>query len=158
MIMKALCMVIMKTLCVLGIPNLYNIHNLKYSQNSTSAVRQVIIHNVPDVHKVPNKHIIYFSGAPSLYSAGYAKSDFTTCLPTPQRCWGPLGRSASGQAVFGGPDFWRISGLNWIRPSCTSLSIGQDRYGSTYSIVQGTSAFAEIRPIYFGLWCAKMAS
>jgi hypothetical protein len=27
--------------------------------------------------------------------------------------------------------------------------------GSTYSIVQGTPAFAEIGPIYFGLWCAK---
>jgi hypothetical protein len=27
--------------------------------------------------------------------------------------------------------------------------------GSTYSIVQGTPAFAEIRPIYFGLWYAK---
>jgi hypothetical protein len=26
---------------------------------------------------------------------------------------------------------------------------------STYSIVQGTPAFAEIGPIYFGLWCAK---
>ncbi len=29
------------------------------------------------------------------------------------------------------------------------------RDGSTYSIVHGTPAFAEIRPIYFGLWCAK---
>ena len=28
-------------------------------------------------------------------------------------------------------------------------------HGSTYSIVQGTPAFAEIGPIYFGLWCAK---
>ena len=27
--------------------------------------------------------------------------------------------------------------------------------GSTYSMVQGTSAFAGIRPICFGLWCAK---
>jgi hypothetical protein len=27
--------------------------------------------------------------------------------------------------------------------------------GSTYTIVEGTPAFAEIGPIYFGLWCAK---
>jgi hypothetical protein len=27
--------------------------------------------------------------------------------------------------------------------------------GSTYSIVQGTPAFAEIGPIYFGLYCAE---
>ena len=27
--------------------------------------------------------------------------------------------------------------------------------GSTYSIVQGAPAFAEIGPIYFGLWCAE---
>jgi hypothetical protein len=96
----------MKTLCVLGIPIGHNIHNLKYSQNSTSAVPQVIVHNVPNVPEVPNQHIINFilAGAPSLYGAGYAKSDFTTCVPAPQRCWGPLGRS--GQAVFLGPGFW----------------------------------------------------
>jgi hypothetical protein len=53
--------IIIKTLCVSGIPNRHNIHNLKYIQNSTSAVPQVIVRNVPNVHKVPNQHIIYFT-------------------------------------------------------------------------------------------------
>jgi hypothetical protein len=92
-----------------------------------------------------------------MYGAGYAKSDFTTCLPAPQRCWGPLGRSE--QAVFLGPDFGK-SVLTAV------LHRSQHRSGSpkqaqtwpndsTYCIVQGTPAFDEIRPMYFGLWCAE---
>ncbi len=86
----------------LGIPNQHhdNVYNLKNRQNcSSSAMPQVNVHNLPNAQKVPN-------------GAGYAKSDSTTCLTTPQRCWGPLGRSEdSGPAVFLGPDFWRI-GVN----------------------------------------------
>ena len=48
-------------------------------------------------------NLLALAGTPVLYGAGYAKSDFTTCLPAPQRCWGPLGRSE--QAVFLVPDF-----------------------------------------------------
>ncbi len=143
--------IIMKTLCVLGISNRHNIHNLKNRQSCTSAVARV--------NKVPNQHIIKFTcaGTPILYGAGYAKSDFTTCLPAPQRCWGRLGRSE--QAVFWGPDFGEsvltaVLYRSQHRPgSPKQAQTWPD--GSTYSIVQGTPAFAEIRPIYFGLWCAK---
>ncbi len=109
----------MKTLCVWSISNRHKLRNLKNRKNCTSAVAQVKVHNVPSAHKVPNQHIIYLlalAGTPSLYGAGYAKSDFTTCLPAPQRCWGPLGRSE--QAVFWGPDFGE-SAQTWP-------------YGSTY--------------------------
>ena len=50
--------IIMKTLCVLGISNPRNIHNLKNRKNCTSAVAQVNEHNLPNSHKVPNQHII----------------------------------------------------------------------------------------------------
>jgi hypothetical protein len=43
---------------------------------------------------------------PSLYGAGYAKSDFTTCLPALERCWGPIGRSEN--AVFGDLSFGEL--------------------------------------------------
>ena len=59
--------IIMKTLCILGIPNQHNIHNLKNRQNCTSAVPKVNVHNLPNVYNVPNQHIIQFtcSGNPS---------------------------------------------------------------------------------------------
>ncbi len=50
--------IIMETLCVLGISNRQNIHNLKNRQNCTSAVAQVNVHNLPSSHKVPNQHIL----------------------------------------------------------------------------------------------------
>ncbi len=50
--------IIMKTLCVLGISNRHNIHNLKNRHFCTSAVAQVDVHNLPNSHKVPNQHII----------------------------------------------------------------------------------------------------
>ncbi len=124
------------------IPNQHNIHNLKNRKKSTSAVSQVNIHNLPNVHKEPNPYIIYLAGTSSLYGAGYAKSDFTTCLPAPQRCWGPLGRSE--QAVFLGPDFGEsVLTAVWHRSQHRPGLPKQAQtwpYGSTYSIVQGTPA------------------
>ena len=153
--------IIMKTLCIYVIPNQHKIHNVKNWQNCTSAVAQVNVHNLPNAHKVPNQHIIYLtcSGTPSLYGAGYAESDFTTChgLPAPQRCWGHLGRSE--QAVFRGPGFGWISVFAVLHQPQHWLGSPKQAQtwpdGSTYSIVQGTPAFAEIGAIYFGLWCAK---
>ena len=120
---------------------------------------QVNLHNLPNSHKVPKQHIIQFtcSGTPVLYGAGYAKSDFTTCLPVPRRCCGQLGRSE--QAAFLGPDFGEsvltaVSHRSQHRPgSPKQAQTWPD--GSTYSIVQGTPAFAETGPKCFGLWCAK---
>jgi hypothetical protein len=139
----------MKTLCMFGITNQHNIHDLKNRRYCTSAVAQVHVHKLPNAPKAPK--------TPSLYGAGYAKSDFTTCLPAPQRCWGPLGRSE--QAVFWGPDFDEsvfiaVFHRSQHRPG-TPKQAQTWPDGSTYSIVQGTPAFAEIGPIYFGLWCAK---
>ncbi len=92
--------------------------------------------------------------APSLHGAGYAKSDFTMCLPAPQRFWGPLGRSE--QAAFRGPDFGWIGVLHRPQHRPESPKQAQTRpNGSTYSIVQEAPTLAEIGPIYFGLWCAK---
>ena len=88
--------IIMKILCVLGISNRH------------SKVAQVLwpksIYRISLIHIKFLNSIIQFtcSGTPVLYGAGYAKSDFTTCLPVPQRCWGQLGRSE--QAAFSGPD------------------------------------------------------
>ncbi len=70
---------------------------------------------------------------------------------------GPLGRSE--QAVFFGPDFGE-SVLTAVLHRSQHLPGSPKQTqtwpkGSTYSIVQGTPAFAEIGPIYFGLWCAK---
>ncbi len=110
--------IFMKTLCILGIPYQHNIHNLKNRQNCTSAVPQVNVHNLPNVHKIPNQHIIYLlalASTPSLYGAGYAKSNFTTCLPAPQRCWGPLGRS--DKSCFFGTWFW------WISVNCSLATV-----------------------------------
>ncbi len=143
----------MKTICIFGIPNQHNIHNLKNRQICTSAAAQVNVHNLPNIHKEPNQHIKYLtcSGTPSLYGAGYAESDFTTChgLPAPQRCWGHLGRSE--QAVFLGTDFGEsvltavLHGSQHRPGSPKQAQTWPD--GSTYSIVQGTPAFAEIGPI-----------
>jgi hypothetical protein len=47
--------IIMKTLCILGISNQHNIHNLKNRQNCTSAVAHVNVHNLPNAHKVISK-------------------------------------------------------------------------------------------------------
>jgi hypothetical protein len=122
-------------------------------------VAQVNLHNLPNSHKVPKQHIIQFtcSGTPVLYGAGYAKSDFTTCLPVPRRCCGQLGRSE--QAAFLGPDFGEsvltaVSHRSQHRPG-SPIQAQTWPDGSTYFIVQGTPAFAEIGPIYFGLWCAE---
>ncbi len=67
--------------------------------------------------------------------------------------------SRSEPAVFLGPDFGEsvltaVLNRSQHRPgSPKQAQTWPD--GSTYSIVQGTPAFAEIRPIYCGLWCAK---
>ncbi len=79
----------MKTLCILGIPNRHNIHNLKYSKNSTSAVPLVIVNNVPNVHKVPDQHIkylTYFGWRDQPVRSRLCQTNFTTCLPAPPRC------------------------------------------------------------------------
>ncbi len=122
---------------------------------------QVNVHNLPNAHKIPNQHIIYLlalAGTPSLHGAGYAKSDFTTCLPAPQRCWSPLGRSE--QAVFLGPDFGE-SVLTAVlhRPQHRPGSPKQAQTwpnGSTYCIVQGTPAFCCNRTnIFWFMVCRK---
>ncbi len=114
---------------------------------------QVNVHNLPNVHKEPYLYIIYLAGTPSLYGAGYAKSDFTTCLPAPQRCWGQLGRSE--QPVFWDLIFYESvlpAVLHWSHHRPESPKQAQTRPdGSTDSIVQGTPAFSEIGAIYFGL-------
>jgi hypothetical protein len=92
-------------------------------------------------------------GTPSLYGAGYVQYDFTTCLPAPQSCWGPLGRSE--QAVFRGPDFGWISVLAILHRPQHPEQTQTWPNGPTYSIVHEEPAFAETRPICFGLWCAK---
>ena len=142
----------MKILCVLGISNWH------------SKIAQVLwpksIYIIYLIQKFLNSIIqLTCSGTPVLYGAGYAKSDFTTCLPVPRRCCGQLGRSKdSEQAAFLGPDFGEsvltaVSHRSQHRPgSPKQAQTWPD--GSTYSIVQGTPAFAEIGPIYFGLWCA----
>jgi len=88
--------IIMKILCVSGISNWH------------SKIAQVLwpksIYIIYLIQKFLNSIIqLTCSGTPVLYGAGYAKSDFTTCLPVPQRRWGQLGRSE--QAAFLGPDF-----------------------------------------------------
>jgi hypothetical protein len=97
---------------------------------------------------------------PSLYGAGYAKSDITTCLPAPQRWWGALGRSE--HAVFRGPDnpdsgesvYSAVLHRSQHRPGLAKQARTRPD-GSTYSIVKEAPAFAEIGPICFGLWFAK---
>ncbi len=104
--------IIMKKLCELGISNRHNIHNLKNRQNCTSAVAQVNVHNLPNSHEVPDQNIIWFtcSGTPIMYGAGYAKSDFTTCLPAPK---GAGARFAGLNKLFFGTWFW------WISVNCS---------------------------------------
>jgi hypothetical protein len=53
--------IIMKTLCIIRIPNQQNIHDLKNWQSCTSAVPQVHVHNLLNAHKVPNQHTMYFT-------------------------------------------------------------------------------------------------
>ncbi len=125
--MKALrnMYIIMKTLRLLGIPNWHNIHNLKYSQNSTSAVPQVNVH-VHNVPNVPKQHIIYVT-----YSGWFTQPVWSRLcqirlhhvLPAPQRCWGLLGRSE--QAVFRGPKFWRIGENGRPAPISASARIAK---------------------------------
>ena len=102
--------IIMKTLCVLGISNRHNIHNLKNRQNCTSAVAQVNV-----------MHIKYLNAQP--VRSRLCQIRLPTCLPAPQRCWGPLGRSE--QAVFLGPDFWWISVNGSLAPVTASARITQ---------------------------------
>ncbi len=109
----------MKELCILGIPNRHNIHNLKYRQNSTSDLPQI------NVHYVPNQHIIFIT-----CSGGRA-----------QPVWSRLCQIRLHHVFYQVPngDGARLAGLNklffedlilvnqLIRPSSTGLSIGQDR-------------------------------
>ncbi len=46
--------IIMKTLCIFGILNQHNIHNIKDRQNCKRSVAQVIVHNLPNAHKEAN--------------------------------------------------------------------------------------------------------
>ncbi len=152
--------IIMKTLCILGIPNWHNIHNLKYSQNSTSAVPQVIVSNVTKVHKVPNQHIIYFT------CPGRAAPVWSRLCPIRLHHVFASSPKVLGPAL----QVWTscFFGTWFFGESVHSVVLHrlQDRsgspkqaqmwpYGSTYFIVPETPAFAEIRSIYFGLWCAK---
>jgi hypothetical protein len=143
--------IIMKILCVLGISNWH------------SKIAQVLwpksIYIIYLIHVKFLNSIIQFtcSGTPVLYGAGYAKSDFTTCLPVPRRCCGQLGRSE--QAAFLGPDFGESvltavlhRSQHWPGSPKQAQTCPN---GSTNSIVLETPAFAEIRSICFGFWCAK---
>ncbi len=131
----------MKALCILlwrhyvyssqvlepGIPNWHNVlvHNLTNSQNSTSAVPQVIIHHVPNVHKVPKQYIIYLT-----YSGWHSQ-------PVLGRlCQNRLHHVIASSPKMLGPTWrvWTSSFMGtWflvnqcIQPSCTGFSIGQDR-------------------------------
>ncbi len=103
--------IIMKTLCILDIHNQHNVHILKNRHKCTRAVPQVNAHNLPNVQKVPNQHIIYLTC--SGWHAQPVRSRlcrirlhhvFTSSPKVLAHCWGPLGRSE--QAVFLGPNFW----------------------------------------------------
>jgi hypothetical protein len=147
----------MKTLCILGIPNRHNIHNLKYSQNSTSAVPQVIVRNVPNVYNVPNQHRIFLtcSGWCTEQAMPNPTSPRVCQLPTGARaCFAGLNKLFFGDLIYCESVYSAVL----YRPQHRPGSPNQAQmwpYGSTNSIVPGTPAFAEIGSICFGLWCAK---
>jgi hypothetical protein len=81
-------------------------------------------------------------------------------LTSPRVFQSPKGAGAClaglNKLLFGDP----ILGELVFVLSCTGLSIDQDhptrhKSGSSYLILQEVVAFAEIRPVNFGLWCAK---
>ncbi len=91
---------------------------------------------------------------PSLYGAGYAQSDFTTCYQLPEgaeaRLAG-LNKLFFGDLTLGESVYLAILHRPQHRPgSPKQAQTWPD--GPTYSIVQEAPVFAEIGPIYFGLW------
>ncbi len=128
-------------------PNWHNIHNLKYSQNSTRAVPQVIVHNVPNVHKVPNQHIIYLT---------YSGWCFQPVLS--RLCQIRLHHVSASSPQMLGPAWQVWTRFIWDlilgesvhsavlhRPQHRPGSPRQSQtwpYGFSYSIVQETPAFA----------------
>jgi hypothetical protein len=144
------------------IPNLpNNIHNLKNRQNCTSAVPEVNVHNLPNAHKVPNQHIIYIT------CSGWHAQPVRSMLcqfrlhhvsASSPKVLGPAWQvwisCCFGDLIFGESVLTAVLHRSQHRPR--SPKQAQTRPdGSTYSIVQGTPASAEIGPIYFGLWCAQ---
>jgi hypothetical protein len=65
-------------------------------------IKLIVSASTPSQCTCPNRRDV-----PSVYGTGFAKSDSTPCLPVPQGCWGPLGRSK--QADYWVPIFEKIS-------------------------------------------------
>ncbi len=118
------------------------------------------LHNVPNAHKVPNQHITCFtcSGRHARpVRSRLSQMRLHHVFASSPKVLGPAWQVWT--SCFLGPDFGE---------SVLSAALHRSQHwpgspkqaqtwpdGSTYSMVQGTPAFAGIRPICFGLWCAK---
>ncbi len=106
--------IIMKTLCIFGIPNQHNIHDLKNRRYCSSTVAQVHVHKLPTAHKAPKRP---------------ACTEQVMPYPTsPRVCQLPKGAGAclAGlNKVFFGTWFWWISAKCGLAPVTALARIAQ---------------------------------